>query len=114
MTEAEAAKAPEGMQMKDLNQMPGYKFAIVVSAFDCTGCGSCVNVCPDKVQAITMTGFEAHEDEQKYFDYAVSLEDKKMLSRNSNLTLLRDLSSVSHYLSSPELVVDVVRHLTLS
>ena len=39
MTEAEAAKAPEGMQMKDLNQMPGYKFAIVVSAFDCTGCG---------------------------------------------------------------------------
>ena len=66
MTEAEAAKAPEGMQMKDLNQMPGYKFAIVVSAFDCTGCGSCVNVCPDKVQAITMTGFEAHEDEQKY------------------------------------------------
>ena len=77
MTEAEAAKAPEGMQMKDLNQMPGYKFAIVVSAFDCTGCGSCVNVCPDKVQAITMTGFEAHEDEQKYFDYAVSLEDKE-------------------------------------
>ena len=30
MTEAEAAKAPEGMQMKDLNQMPGYKFAIEV------------------------------------------------------------------------------------
>ena len=57
--------------------MPGYKFAIVVSAFDCTGCGSCVNVCPDKVQAITMTGFEAHEDEQKYFDYAVTLEDKE-------------------------------------
>ena len=77
MTEAEAAAAPEGMQMKDLNMMPGYKFAIVVSAFDCTGCGSCVNVCPDKVQAITMTGFEAHEDEQKYFDYAVSLEDKE-------------------------------------
>ncbi len=50
MTEAEAAAAPEGMQMKDLNMMPGYKFAIVVSAFDCTGCGSCVNVCPDKVQ----------------------------------------------------------------
>ncbi len=24
-----------------------------------------------------MTGFEAHEDEQKYFDYAVSLEDKE-------------------------------------
>ena len=77
MTEEEAAKAPEGMQMKDMNGMPGYKFSITVSALDCTGCGSCVNVCPDKVQAITMTGFEAHEDEQKYFDYAVSLEDKE-------------------------------------
>ena len=77
MTEAEAAAAPEGMQMKDLNLVPGYKFAIVVSAFDCTGCGSCVNVCPDKVQAINMASFEANEDEQKYFDYAVTLEDKE-------------------------------------
>ena len=77
MTEAEAANAPEGMQMKDLMQMPGYKFAIVVSAYDCTGCGSCVNVCPDKVQAITMQNFEANADEQKYFDYAVTLPDKE-------------------------------------
>ena len=77
MTEAEAANAPEGMQMKDMTQMPGYKFAIVVSAYDCTGCGSCVNTCPDKVQAITMQNFEANADEQKYFDYAVTLEDKQ-------------------------------------
>ena len=77
MTEAEAANAPEGMQMKDMTQMPGYKFAIVVSAYDCTGCGSCVNVCPDKVQAITMQNFEANADEQKYFDYAVTLDDKQ-------------------------------------
>ena len=77
MTEAEAANAPEGMQMKDMTQMPGYKFAIVVSAYDCTGCGSCVNVCPDKIQAITMQNFEANADEQKYFDYAVTLEDKQ-------------------------------------
>ncbi len=77
MTEAEAANAPEGMKMKDLNLMPGYKFAIVVSAYDCTGCGSCVNVCPDKVQAITMQNFEANADQQKYFDYAVTLPDKE-------------------------------------
>ena len=77
MTEAEAANAPEGMQMKDLTQMPGYKFAIVVSPYDCTGCGSCVNVCPDKVQAITMQNFEANADQQKYFDYAVTLPEKE-------------------------------------
>ena len=77
MTAEEAANAPEGMQMKDMNQMPGYKFAITVSAYDCTGCGSCVNVCPDKVQAITMQNFEANADEQKYFDYAVTLPEKE-------------------------------------
>ena len=76
MTEAEAAAAPEGMQYKDMTGMPGYKFAITISAYDCTGCGSCVNVCPDKIQAITMQNFEANEAEQAYFDYGVSVPDK--------------------------------------
>ena len=76
LTEAEAAAAPEGMQYKDMTGMPGYKFAITISAYDCTGCGSCVNVCPDKIQAITMQNFEANEAEQAYFDYGVSVPDK--------------------------------------
>ena len=77
MTEEEAAAAPEGMPMKDMTGMPGKKFAIVVSSFDCTGCGSCVNVCPDKVQALSMASFEQNEEQQKYFDYAVTLPDKE-------------------------------------
>ena len=76
MTEAEAAAAPEGMQYKDMTGMPGYKFAITISAYDCTGCGSCVNVCPDKIQAITMQNFETNEAEQAYFDYGVTVPDK--------------------------------------
>ena len=76
MTEAEAAAAPEGMQYKDMTGMPGYKFAITISAYDCTGCGSCVIVCPDKIQAITMQNFEENEAEQAYFDYGVSVPDK--------------------------------------
>ena len=75
MTADEAAKAPEGMAMKDMTGMDGYKFAITVSAFDCTGCGSCVNVCP--VNALSMASFEENEGEQKYFDYAVSLPEKE-------------------------------------
>ena len=77
MTADEAAKAPEGMQCKDMVGMPEYKFAVVISAYDCTGCGSCVNVCPDKVQAITMKSFEDNKEEQEYFNYAVSLDDKE-------------------------------------
>ena len=69
MTEEEAAAAPEGMTYKDMTGMPQYKFAITISAYDCTGCGSCVNVCPDKVQAITMQNFEENTAEQAYFDY---------------------------------------------
>ena len=46
MTEAEAAAAPEGLKTLPLTGMTEYKFAMVVSAYDCTGCGSCANVCP--------------------------------------------------------------------
>ncbi|MBQ1548380.1 MAG: pyruvate:ferredoxin (flavodoxin) oxidoreductase [Lachnospiraceae bacterium] len=77
MTEEEAAKAPAGMPMKDMTGMPGYKFAITVSAYDCTGCGSCANVCPDKVQALSMQSFEDNKDEQAFFDFGVTLPDKE-------------------------------------
>ena len=75
MTEAEVAAAPEGMQTMDLRGTDK-KFAIVVSAYDCTGCGSCVNVCLAKDKAITMKNFEENADQQKYFDYAVTLPEK--------------------------------------
>ena len=41
MTADEAANAPADMKMKDMTGMPGYKFAMTISALDCTGCGSC-------------------------------------------------------------------------
>ena len=78
MTADEAAKAPEGMQMLDMTGMPDKKFAIVVSAYDCTGCGSCVNVCPGKkgAKAIEMANMEANTGCQTAFDYAVTLPEK--------------------------------------
>ena len=78
MDEAEAANAPEGMQMLDMTGMPGKKFTISVSAWDCTGCGSCANVCPGKkgAKALTMENFEANAGEQKYFDYGLTVSKK--------------------------------------
>ena len=78
MTAEEAAAAPEGMQMMDMTGMPDKKFAIVVSALDCTGCGSCVNVCPGKkgAKAIEMANMEANQGVQVGFDYAVTLPEK--------------------------------------
>ncbi len=78
MDEAEAANAPEGMDMLDMTGMPGKKFAITVSAYDCTGCGSCANVCPGKKgeKALTMENFEANAGRQKYFDYGQTVSKK--------------------------------------
>ena len=78
MTAEEAAKVPEGMQVLDMTGMPDKKFAIVVSAYDCTGCGSCVNVCPGKkgAKAIEMGNMEANAGCQAAFDYAVTLPEK--------------------------------------
>ena len=71
LTEEELAKAPEGMQTLDMIGMPGTKFAITVSAYDCTGCGSCVNVCPGKKgeKALELRNMEENAGRQVYFDY---------------------------------------------
>ncbi len=78
MTEAEAAAAPEGTKTLPMTGMADYKFALVVSALDCTGCGSCVNVCPGKkgAKAIAMANMEANAGCQAAFDYAVELPAK--------------------------------------
>ena len=62
LTEEEAAAAPEGMQTLPLTGMKEYKFTMTVSAYDCTGCGSCANVCPGKkgAKALTMENMEAN------------------------------------------------------
>ena len=79
MTADELANAPEGMRSLDMTGMKEYKFAVVVSALDCTGCGSCANVCPGKkgAKALVMSNMEENEGEQKYFDYAVTLPEKQ-------------------------------------
>ena len=80
LTEEEAAKKPENMKVLPMTGMPGYQFAITVSAFDCTGCGSCANVCPGKKgeKALTMVNMEANCDvTQERFEYGQSLPIKQ-------------------------------------
>jgi len=79
MTEEEAAGLPEGTKVLPMTGMPQYKFMISISALDCTGCGSCANVCPGKKgeKALTMDKLAKHLDEQPVFDYAVTLPVKE-------------------------------------
>ena len=79
MTADEAAKAPADMKVKDMTGMPGYKFAITVSALDCTGCGSCANVCQGMKgnKALVMESLEENLGEQAIFDFGQSLPVKE-------------------------------------
>ena len=78
LTEEELAKAPEGTKTIDMIGMPGMKFAITVSAYDCTGCGSCANVCPGKKgeKALLMENMEANVASQDIFDFGREIEVK--------------------------------------
>ncbi|NLJ96503.1 MAG: pyruvate:ferredoxin (flavodoxin) oxidoreductase, partial [Clostridiales bacterium] len=91
MTKDEAAKAPEGMKMTKMTGMPEMEFAITVSALDCTGCGSCANVCPGRKgnKALEMKPLEENLEEQKYFDYGFSLEVKPEVNEKFKETTVK-------------------------
>ena len=78
LTEDEANGAPEGMSVLPMTGMPNYKFTVAVSALDCTGCGSCANVCPVKKgeKALTMQSMPENVERQKWFDYATATPEK--------------------------------------
>ena len=81
MTDEELAKAPKLAQDKavPMTAMPGYNFVMTISALDCTGCGSCVNVCPGKKgnKALSLMPLESQLAEQEVFNYALTLPEKK-------------------------------------
>ncbi|HHT96544.1 MAG TPA: pyruvate:ferredoxin (flavodoxin) oxidoreductase [Clostridiales bacterium] len=72
----QAADKPEGLKTIPMNGLPGYEFAINVSVLDCTGCGSCVNVCPGKkgVKALVMNPLETQLEIQNNFDFALTID----------------------------------------
>lgn len=72
MDAKEMANAPAGMktvQMKG-KDCDDYQFAIVSSVLDCTGCGSCANICPAKEKALVMEPIETRLEEQKVYNWA--------------------------------------------
>ncbi len=63
----EEANKPEGMVTIKANgkEFEGMTFRIQVSPMDCTGCGSCANVCPAKNKALVMQNVEEAVAEQR-------------------------------------------------
>ena len=76
MTDDELKNAQE--KAVPMTGMPGYNFVVTMSALDCTGCGSCVNVCPGKKgnKALNMMPLETQLAEQEVFNYGLTLDTK--------------------------------------
>jgi pyruvate-ferredoxin/flavodoxin oxidoreductase len=63
---------PEGFDTKPAIGFKGYEYRIQISPYDCTGCGSCANVCPAKEKALVMRpiaeGIREESDNWDFFE----------------------------------------------
>jgi len=88
LNEEEVKAAPEKFETIDANgkQLQGLQFRIQISPLDCTGCGSCANVCPSKEKALIMKPIETQaEVESKNWDYAMTVSVKDELMNKYSL-----------------------------
>ena len=74
----EAQNAPEGfttVALKGGKNLPeGTRYAIQVSQFDCTSCGSCADVCP--AGSLDMQPAKLTEQARKLWDFGLTVSDK--------------------------------------
>jgi len=63
--------------------LANYQYRMQVSPYDCSGCGSCANVCPAKEKALTMKPLETQLQEAAKWEFAVSDVTVKKDAANS-------------------------------
>jgi pyruvate-ferredoxin/flavodoxin oxidoreductase len=81
VNEEELAGVPAGTETIKANgkQFAGLQYRIQVAPLDCTGCGSCADVCPSKEKSLVMKPLDTQEPEVGRWDYFannVSYKDK--------------------------------------
>ena len=76
LSEEEKKSAPDGFITKPAvgTKAAGLHFAMVISDYDCTGCGSCANSCP--AGALEMVPANLTEKSRELFDYGLKISDK--------------------------------------
>ena len=80
VNEEEANNAPEGFTSKKAiggKAFEGLNFRIQVSALDCTGCGSCAEVCPAPKKALLMKPLDEQMEQADLWDHALTLSHKE-------------------------------------
>ena len=82
LNEEEAKNAPEGTQLVK-HKKTDYQYAIIVSTLDCTGCGSCANVCPTKSR--TMKPIASQLKSQPVYDALSQIDAKPEVLTNNTI-----------------------------
>lgn len=87
LTDEEVAAAPESTKSVKLKVVPTLNYALIISALDCSGCGSCANVCPTK--SLVMKPIASQLESQKAFDALVDTEVKpEVAAKFSDATII--------------------------
>lgn len=80
LNEEEAKAAPADAVLLDVKgKLSDYKYRIQVSALDCTGCGSCADVCPSKEKSLVMKPLDdqmVEADNWDWFMNKVTVKDQ--------------------------------------
>ena len=82
LNEEEVKNAPEGTQLVK-HKKTDYQYAIIVSTLDCTGCGSCANVCPTK--SLTMKPIASQLKSQPVYDALSQIDAKPEVLTNNTI-----------------------------
>ena len=82
LNEEEAKNAPEDTQLVK-HKKTDYQYAIIVSTLDCTGCGSCANVCPTK--SLTMKPIASQLKSQPIYDALSQIDAKPEVLTNNTI-----------------------------
>ena len=93
MTDEELANAPANAKeiARPMTGLKGYNFVMTVSVLDCTGCGSCANVCPGKKgeKALVMKPLETQLEQQELANYATKLDEKPEVFEKFSTTTVK-------------------------
>ena len=87
LDEEEQRNAPAGFATKKAlgGGLEDYQYRIQVSPLDCTGCGSCANICPSKKKALAMMPLASQRGEEENWEYAVEAVSIKEVDKEKSV-----------------------------
>lgn len=76
LNDNEVNGAPTDIKIaKATGKAGGLNFHMAISVLDCSGCGSCANVCPAKEKALTMQPLDTQRSEEVIWEYTQKLPE---------------------------------------